>query len=162
MTVETLVLSDVITNAVATPKVNSNPENNGKLRRIEAKTTSTGTSTTSGSTYLVVRLMSNDVVKGIRIQELAAMDFADFDVGVRQVASPNTLVDGAFATALDMNDGGDLVALGADGDQDTTKKLWEWAGLTSDPGGEFDIHVSLDADATTAGTFKTVVDYIRD
>ena len=162
MAIELLVKSDVITNATATPKVNSNPEDNGKLRRIEAISTLTGTTTTSGSTYLAVRLMSNDVVKSINLQGQGSVDIANMDVGVREVGGDNTLDDDVFAAALDIDDTGDHFALGQDGDQDTTKKLWEWAGLSADPGGEFDIHLSTDADTVAAGTIKVIVDYVRD
>lgn len=160
MAVETLVPSDVITNILATPKVNSSPENQGKLREAESLTTTTGTTTTSGSTYLAIRLPAFAVLKYGSIQGQTGIDLPDVDVGVRQVKSPNTTDDDAFATGLDIDDTGDHVFLGANGDQDTTKKLWEWAGLTEAPDGEFDILVSLDADAVAAGTFKTIVRYV--
>lgn len=160
MAIELLTKSDVITNATATPRVFSDPANNGKLRRAEALVTTTGTTTTNTSTYLAVRLSSNAVLKWGSIQGQTGIDLPNVDVGVRQVATPNTLDDDCFATALDIDDTGDHVFIGANGDQDTTKRLWEWAGLSADPGGEFDIHLSLDADAVAAGTCKVIVDYV--
>jgi len=166
MAIELLTKSDVITNATATPRVFSDPANNGKLRRAEAITTFTGTTTTNGSTYLAVRLPSNAVLKWGSIQGQGSVDSPNVDVGVRQVATPNTLDDDALATALDIDDTGDHVFIGANGDQDTTKRLWEWADAAGtafngvDPGGEFDIHLSLDADTVAAGTCKVIVDYV--
>lgn len=168
MTIELLTKSDVITNATATPKVNSGPENNGKLRHAEAIVTTTGTTTTSGSTYLAVRLPSRAVLKYGNIQGIGTTDLPNVDVGVRQVAAPNTLDDDAFAAALDIDDDGDHVFFGALGGQDTTKQLWEWADPAgtafdgTDPGGEFDIHLSLDADAVVAGSVKVIVQYVLD
>lgn len=168
MAVELLTKSDVITNATATPKVNSSPENNGTLRYAEAKVTTTGTTTTNGSTYLAVRLPSNAVLKWGSVQGVDSIDCPNLDVGVRQVASPNTLDDDAFAAALDIDDTGDHVFIGALGSQDTTKRLFEWADPAGtvfngvDPGGQFDIHLSLDADAVAAGTCKVIVHYVVD
>lgn len=160
MAIELLTLSDVITNKTATPAVFSKPENNGKLRRAEAVVTTTGTTTTATSTYLAARLPSRAVLKWGSIQGQGSVDLPDVDVGVRQVASPNQLDDDALAAGLDIDDTGDHVFIGADGDQDTTTQMWEWAGNTSDPGGEYDIHLSLDADAVAAGTCKVIVDYV--
>ena len=166
MAVELLTKSDVITDATANPVVKSLPENNGKLRRAEAIVTTTGTTTTNGSTYLAVRLPANAVLKWGSIQGQGSIDLPNVDVGVRQVDSPNTLDDDALATALDIDDTGDHVFIGANGDQDTTKQLWEWADAAGtafngvNPGGLFDIHLSLDADAVAAGTCKVIVDYV--
>ena len=161
MAVELLTKSNLITNSVATPKVlNEVSEQGGKLRYAEAIVTFTGTTTTSGSTYLAVRLPSAAVLKWGSIQGQGSVDCPNVDVGVRLVASPNTLDDDAIATALDIDDTGDHVFIGADGDQDTTKKLWEWLGLTADPGGEIDIHLSTDSDTVVAGTCKVIVRYV--
>jgi hypothetical protein len=168
MAVELLTLSDVIADKVATPKVNSKPENNGTLRHAEAIVTTTGTTTTNGSTYLAVRLPANAVLKYGSIQGQGSIDLPNVDVGVRQVASPNTLDDDAFAAALDIDDTGDHVFIGALGSQDTTKQLWEWADPAGtvfngvNPGGEFDIHLSLDADAVAAGSCRVIVQYVVD
>lgn len=161
-TVELLVKSDVLAQAASqisagTPAKLAELE--GKLRYAESRTTTTGTTTTSGSTYLALRLPSAAVLKYGTIQGVGSVDLPDVDVGVRQVSTPNTLVDDAFATALDIDDTGDHVFIGQLGSQDTAKAMWEWAGLTEDPGGMFDIHVSLDADAVVAGVFVTKVYY---
>ena len=163
MAIELLTKSDTVTNITAKPPVYLEPsEHSGRMRYAESRTTTTGTTTTSTSTYLVMRLPSNAVLKYGSIQGVGSVDLPDLDMGVRQLASPNTLVDGAFATALDIDDTGDHVFIGQLGSQDTNQKLWEWAGLTSDPGGEFDLHASLDADAVAAGVFVTKVYYVID
>lgn len=161
--VELLTESDVIAQratqiAAGTPAKLGEVE--GKLRYAESRTTTTGTTTTSGSTYLAVRLPSDAVLKYGTIQGVGSIDLPDADVGVRQVSNPNTLVDGALATALDIDDTGNHVFVGELGSQDTAQKLWEWAGLSADPGGHFDIHVSLDADAVVAGVFVTKLYYV--
>ena len=163
MTVELLTKSDLVSNATSSPVVKADPfAYGGRLRYAESRTTTTGTTTTSGSTYLVLRLPSNAVLKWGSIQGVGSIDLSDVDVGVRQVASPNTLDDDALATALDIDDTGDHVFVGALGSQDTNQQMWEWAGLSADPGGQFDIHVSLDADATAAGVFVTKVYFVVD
>lgn len=163
MTVETLVKSDLVGNATSSPVVKAEPHAyGGRMRYAESRTTTTGTTTTSGSTYLALRLPSNAVLKYGTIQGDGTVDLPDADVGVRQVVSPNTLDDDALATALDVDDTGDHVFIGELGSQDTNKQMWEWAGLTTDPGGQFDIHVSLDADADAAGVFITKVYYVVD
>lgn len=165
MAVELLTESDVIAQR-ATQTSAGTPvplgELAGRMRYAESRTTTTGTTTTSGSTYLAVRLPSNAVLKYGTIQGVGSIDLPDVDVGVRQVASPNNLDDDALATALDIDDTGDHVFIGQLGSQDTRKQMWEWAGMSADPGGEFDIHVSLDADAVAAGVFITKVYYVVD
>lgn len=167
MTVELLTESDLIANSNAQPKVlNDYTQVNGVLRWAEATVTFTGTTTTSGSTYLAVRLPSNAVLKFGTIYGIGSVDSPNVDVGVRQVDTPNTLDDDALATALDIDDTGahDFIAYATT--QDTTKKLFEWADPAGtvfngvDPGGEFDIHLSLDADTVAAGDCKVVVNYV--
>jgi len=168
MAVELLTKSNRITNSIATPVVKAEVgEQGGVLRHAEANVTLTGTTTTSGSTYLAIRLPSNAVLKWGSVQQQdGTLDITDLDVGVRQVASPNTLDDDAFATGLDIDDAGNHVFIGENGAKDTTKKLWEWADPAGtvfngvDPGGEFDIHLSTDADTTAAGVCKVIVHYV--
>ena len=165
MAIELLVESDMIALTGTTIAFGSKvPLENleGRMRYAEATVTTTGTTTTSTSTYLGVRLPSNAVLKYGTIQGVSTTDLSDMDVGVREVLGANTLVDGAFATALDIDDTGDHDFIGKNGDQDTTKQMWEWAGLSADPGGKFDIHLSLDADAVVAGDFKVKVYYTVD
>ncbi len=165
MAIELLVQSDILALAASQTGIGSPvplDKTQGRMRYAESRTTTTGTTTTSTSTYLALRLPSNAVLKYGTIQGVGSVDLPDLDVGVRQVAVPNTLDDDAFAAALDIDDTGDHVFIGELGSQDTGQALWEWAGLSSDPGGMFDIHVSLDADAVAAGVFITKVHYVVD
>ena len=169
MTIELLTKSDQITNLTATPVVKSETgELGGVLRSAQATVTLTGTTTTSGSTYLAIRLPSNAVLKYGTIFGDGTIDASDMDVGVRQVDSPNTLDDDALATALDIDDTGPHDFIGRLGSQDTTKKMFEWADPAGtvfggvDPGGMFDIHLSLDADTTAAGDCVVYVEYVVD
>ena len=173
MTVELLTLSDRLTDSAASPRVYAIPgEQGGVIRRSISRTTATGTTTTSGSTFLTNRLPADAVlVYGtIRSDATNAPDLPDLDVGLRHVAGDGTITlsDGAFCTALDVDDvnphdwfggnnqAGTLVAL------DRSKALWEHLGLTSDPGGYIDIHVSTDTDNVVAGVFEVEVWYVVD
>lgn len=158
---ELLIQSDLVAATARSPR--NVAAQGAKVRYLESRTTTTGTTGTNGSTYLVARLPSNARILRGSILGVGSIDLSDFDVGVRQVAPPNTLVDGAFATALDIDDTGDhLFMTDTATTQDSRKQMWEWAGLTADPGGMFDIHGSLDADATAAGVFVCRAHYVVD
>lgn len=166
MTVESLVQSDLIAAGLATPPTLTAtlPKNaGGKLRYAESRTTTTGTTTTSGSTYLLHRLPANACIKWGSIEGVGSIDLNATapSVGVRQVAGSNTAVANAW-TDVDIDDTGPHVFVGELGSQDTKKELWEWAGLTTNPGGEFDITLTLNADAVVAGVFVTKIKYIID
>lgn len=136
----------------------------GSVRYARDTVVLTGTTTTNGSTYLCHRLPSNARLLYGSIEGVGSVDAPNVDVGVRQVNTPNTLVDGALATALDIDDTGAhaFIDFQAPGTQDLQKQMWEWAGLTSDPGGMFDIHLSLDADIVVAGSVQVSIMYVVD
>lgn len=162
MTIELLTKSDFITARDAKPFVpQAFADEGASLRYAEADVTLTGTGSTSTSTYLAIRLPSNAVLKwgSVYVTGDTATDAPNMDVGVREVGGNNTLDDDALAAALDVDDTGPHDFIGALGSQDTTKQMWEWAGESADPGGDFDIHLSLDADIVTAGDVKVCVYY---
>ena len=136
----------------------------GKVRYSRDTVVLTGTTTTSGSTYLCHRLPSNARLIYGSVEGVASVDAPNMDVGVRQVLADNALDDDALAAALDIDDTGAHVFIDwtAPGTQDNAKFMYEWAGLSADPGGEFDIHLSLDADIVAAGTVRVTIMYIVD
>jgi len=117
------------------------------------------------SKYLVLRVPSNARVKKLTVEN-AATTGAIGDVGVYYAdiaqdcavgITPGTVIDADFfasaysfvagaLTPVDITFEGGFYTLANRG-----KALWEAVGLTSDPGGKFDIVVTLTAAATATG-----------
>lgn len=162
MAIELNVKSDIIT---AMEGQNKTPvgKHGGRMRFASAVVTFTGTTTTSGSTYRAVRLPSGARVVYGSIRGIGATDVPNVDVGAWH-ASLAWIDDDSFTTALDVDDTGphEFVGIGFTGASDPTKQMWEYTNATSDPGGDIDIMLSLDADIVAAGTARVVVHYVVD
>jgi len=127
--------------------------------------TVTGTSTTSGSTYKSHVLPSSTIPEIISLYSDGTTDTADVDVGLYH-SQTATAYDGVLATALDIDDTGAHDALnislgGVYSANTGPKALWELAGLSVDPGGDFYIFAALDADTVAAGEVEVRVKTLR-
>lgn len=115
----------------------------------------------AGSVYTMMRLPTNARIAGtsiISIDDLASTGAPTLDIGLAPVsgnltADPDAINDGIdAATAGESRLVKDRANYG--------KRLWELAGLSSDPGGHFDLTVNLvDAAANTGGTVTVEVTY---
>lgn len=162
MAVVTTGKSTAITNATATPRVpNSTGIDGGVVRRkMGFVVLASGDSATS--VYRVARLPSNCYMDRIQVQCLDIGTTATIDVGLYYPTTHSnggTVIDlDCFASAVAVSSGAvnsnvEFEAGAAGGlITNAEKRLWELAGLTSDPGGEFDLTVALAADTDAAGT----------
>jgi len=170
MAVVTTGKSTAITNAVATPRV-MNPTGlaGGVVKRSIGFVTLAATDSAT-SIYRVARLPSNCYVDRI---ELICLDIGTTGTANVGLYYPTTHTNGgtvidadAFASAVVINAGAiysnvDFESGAAAGlITNAEKQLWERAGLTSDPGGEFDLIVQLAADTDAAGTILVRAYYI--
>ena len=125
--------------------------------------TTVETTSSSTSTYKLMPLESNVIPKLISIRSDGTADSPDTDVGLYHVQTATTY-DGVITTALDLDDTGDHIAynIGQAGTYKSgaPKALWELAGLTQDPGGNFYIFLSLDAANVAAGTHEVYMEAI--
>lgn len=163
------VKSSFITNADASPSVANTAGEGGPapLKTIDGYATAVASSSV-GATYQLVRVASNCKVKSI-IFESEAQGAGKFDLGVfyatdGEGGQPKALLVAAaisaalFASAVDCasavtptdvtNESGTYTL------DKRTQPLWQAAGLTSDPGGYFDIVASVVTTAVTTGTGK--------
>lgn len=122
------------------------------------------TGETSGSTYKIVRVPSNIILKklewwteatGTTFTANVGLYYSDSTVDGTKVANQGTALDATlFASALDMHTAAapaDLLYSSQTGDA-FNQPLWEIAGLSADPGGMFD--VTLVTTATNSGSEK--------
>lgn len=160
------VKSTSITNADTNPPVINTAGLGGiaRLRAVDGSVTGT-TAVTSGSTYQLVRVRSNDIVKHLYVKLNAAVTTFTGDVGYYYSDAPlSGLIDGTLKAnaGAKVNTGQEFGAAVAFASQATfldlcnnvsaanlDKEAWAVAGLSSDPGGFFDIVVTTTA--TTSG-----------
>lgn len=170
MAVVTTGKSTAITNATATPRVlNTTGLAGGQVQRsIGFVTLANGDSATS--IYRVARLPSNCYVDAIKLTCLDIGTTGTADIGLYYPTTHSnggTVIDvDAFASAINFHGG----SIDVDVDYDSgaaaglitnaEKRLWERAGLTSDPGGEFDLVLGLAADTDAAGTILVRVYFV--
>ena len=125
------------------------------------KITTVETTASSTSTYKLMPLESTVIPAFISVRSDGTADSPDTDVGLYHVQTGVTY-DGVIATALDLDDTGDHVALnitvGGTYKANEPKALWELAGLTSDIGGTFYILLALDAANVAAGTHEVYME----
>lgn len=163
------VKSSIITNLDASPVVQPTAGEGGPapLKFNEGYATAVASSSV-GATYQLVRVPSNAKIKQM-IFESEAQTAGKFDVGVfyatdGEGGKPTSLLVAAaisaalFASAIDcasavvptdiLNESGTVTL------DKRTQPLWQLAGLTTDPGGYFDIVASVITTAVTTGTGK--------
>lgn len=158
------VKSTPITDLDATPAVaqTSGEGGPGYLRSVEGFSTAVASSSTD-STYRFVRVPTNAVIKNVRFAS-GAQAAGTLDIGVYYPVIGKTGLPDLAANAIDQDFFASAVAVtAASGLTDVTFEagagylisewnlpLWQALGLTSDPGGFFDI-VGTVATAITTG-----------
>jgi hypothetical protein len=163
------VKSTPITNLDATPPV-ANTAGEGAaavLKSVDGYATAVASSSVA-ATYQLVRVPSNCKVKSI-VFESEAQTAGKFDLGLYYATDgeggkptalllANTISAAFFASAIDCaaavtptdvsNESGTYTL------DKRTQPLWQAAGLSSDPGGMFDIVATVVTTAVTTGTGK--------
>jgi hypothetical protein len=160
------VKSVSVTNQDASPRVaqQAGVGGGGRMKKYDDFFTITNGDSIA-SKYLVLRVPSNSRVKHITVEN-AAIAGAIGDVGVYYAATaqdcavgitPGTVIDADFFASAYSFVAGQLVPIDVTFEggfytlANRVKPLWEAVGLTSDPGGKFDIVVTLTAAATATG-----------
>lgn len=161
------VKSTPITNLDATPVVpNTSGEGGiGILRQLEGSAVAVASSS-ADATYQLVRIPSNAKVKSV-IFESAAQGAGKFDLGLYYATDgaggqPTSLLAAAaidqdfFATVIDCaSDVARTDVTNESGSYTIDKRvqpIWQAVGLSSDPGGFFDIVATVKTTAVTTGT----------
>lgn len=155
--------STAVTNATTTPRV-QNPVGveNGQVVRVQGfAVIANGDSV--GSTYRIGKIRSADYVDQIRVYAPDIGTTTAGDLGLYDLLTASnggSVVDvDFFASALSLNagalNGSDITfeAAAAGGlITNGEKRVWEALGLTSDPGKEYDVTLTLTGAADAAGT----------
>ncbi len=173
MTTEALK-STAITNMDATPRLKATAGEGARdgLKEISGTVTST-TGKTTGSTYQLVRLRTTAKVKRIVLDSAAQGSSTALDFGVyyssdsrdgTQAALAGTVVDqDFFASAVDVSSAVRASDITNESGTYTLDKriqpLWQAVGLSSDPGGYFDIVATSTATINTGALFGVSVAY---
>lgn len=136
------------------------------LKTIDGYVTTVASSSVD-ATYQIVRLPSNAKVKSVYL-EAGAQGAGAFDIGVYYATDgeggqPKALLAAAaisralFASAVDCASAVTTDVTNESGTYTLDKRvmpLWQAAGLTSDPGGYFDIVMTVTTTAVTTGATK--------
>ena len=165
--------SNLIANSDAVPPVmNDVNRQGGRVRTVNDAFELATTDIQTNDIVRLVRLPVNAHILSIQI----ANDDLDSngtptlvaDVGLYDPSDDTAVDDDCFATAITQLQsatgwGTELVSE-ADDIADFGKTLWEVAGQTSDPGGEYDLCLTFDTGAATgaAGTLAFKVEYVVD
>lgn len=161
------VKSSFITNLDASPVVpNTAGEGGGAtLKSIEGSAVAVASSS-ADATYQLVRIPSNAKVKSL-LFESAAQGAGAFDIGLYYatdgvIGKPTSLLAAAaidqdfFATVIDCASAVAVTEIVNESGSYTidkrTQPIWQAVGLTSDPGGNFDIVATVKTTAVTTGT----------
>jgi hypothetical protein len=153
------VKSTAMTNATATPVVaNSANLVNGNVRASQGFAVITSGDNT-GSKYSLFRIRSSDRVDYIRVYSPDIGTTTAGNLGLYDSATGAVVDADFFASALSLSGGAlngvDITfeAASAGGSiANAEKRVWEALGLTSDPSKEYDVVLTLTADADATGT----------
>jgi len=117
---------------------------------------------TAGTTYYLPPLPTNARIHGssrLWIDDLASTGSPTLDIGIYPVDAQFTLVADAMNDGIDAATAGSNLAMIKD-HANYGKRLWELAGLSSDPGGLCKIGIVIaDAGVNTGGTITALVAY---
>lgn len=144
------VNSDVIANMVAVPSVSNDPTYNG--RRCQAMGIAAPAADQADDSLIrMVRVPSNCRIEDVRIAAADATTAGKVDLGVYYPAHVNAgaVIDrDALAAAFDLSGGpfyySSMLLVGVVTIAESAKPLWEVAGLSSDPGGDLDIVLTVE------------------
>lgn len=162
------VKSTPITNLDATPPVQNTAGEGAPqhLKQIDGFVTAVASSSV-GATYQLVRVPTTVKVKSIFL-ESEAQGAGAFDIGVYyatdgRIGQPtsllvaNAIAADLFASAVDCSSAVATDVTNESGNYTLNKRnmpLWQAAGLSVDPGGNFDIVATVKTTAVTTGTGK--------
>lgn len=160
--------SNAVTNLDATPQVKNSLAIMGGVVREAIGTVEIAAADCNTSVYRMVRVHSSWRICNIIRYNDAITSGADFDVGLYQTAENGGAVKNinCFADAVSLASGvvvgvEDLYEAGADeGVEDLEKRVWEFAGDTSDPGIFYDLCYTGVAVGSGAGTLSVRVQYV--
>lgn len=155
--------SDVIANAVATPVVRNNSHTNGVVKSAIGICTPAADDT-SGSVHRYVRVPSNVRLADLKISAADASTAGKYDFGLYYPvdhANAGAVIDAdCISNAFDLA-GGPFYRASVLNVTDITiansaKMLWQVAGLSADPGCDFDIAGTIDTTFNGAPTSVSV------
>lgn len=157
------VKSTALTARDASPRQNNPPHLQGGTRQHLRATFELANGDSIGSTYRIGQLPTGAIVNSIRVF-CDAITSAAADVGLYKTTdNGGTVVDAdAYASAQSIASAivvGTEIMFEARNVDKVEKRVWEDAGLTSDPGGFLDLVATLTAATTAAGTLSFIVDY---
>jgi hypothetical protein len=156
--------SNVITNAVATPKTPNNPAVGGPAQMIEvAGLVTCAADDSANSIHRFVRVPSNARISQLLFSTADATTAGAINIGVYQTAENGGAVVDAdlFASAVDLT-GGPMLNLDVTYESgeytyaESVKPLWEVLGLSSDPCREYDIAATISTTYNAAGTTQVL------
>jgi hypothetical protein len=156
--------SNVITNAVATPRVPNSPCIGGPGQMFEVCGLITNAADdSSGSIHRFCRVPSNARISQVLFTTLLATTAGNIDIGVYQTAeNGGTVVDAdlfASAIAITTPDSLNLDVTHESGQYsviESMKPLWEVIGLSADPCREYDIAATITTTYNTATTSQVL------
>lgn len=170
--------STPVTNRDASPQVANNAGKGAgyRSRKVDGQLVADAADNSSGSTYRLCRVPSNCIVKSVTWDHTAFGGSCAGDVGVYYPAAGPDLGIGQTASAvidadlfasaltlvslltapLDVTSESGVYTL-----DERTLPLWQAAGLSADPGGKFDVVVTLTAAAAAAGRVMVTVEYVE-
>ena len=164
--------STAVTNANAIPRVQNNVglEGGTVIRAVNGfATLSNGDSI--GSTYRIGKIRSDDFIDRIRMVSADVGTTGAGDLGLYDLltnSNGGTVVDADFfASAVDFSAGAidsDVTweAAAAGGlYTNAEKRVWEILGLSSDPGKEYDVAITLTTAANAAGSVLVRINVVR-
>ncbi len=168
--------STAVTHLDATPPV-ANTAGNGaafRSRKINGYVAAAATDS-STSRYVLARIPSNAVVKRVELENTAFGGSCAGDVGLYYPAANDLAIGQTASAAIDADFFGSAVSLvsASSGAVNVTNEsgtytldkrsqpIWQAAGLSADPGGKFDVCVTLTADAASAGKLLATIEYVE-
>lgn len=127
---------------------------------------SEATAWAQNDTLVLARLPSNAVVLPTTLVKFEALGTSvTMDIGIYNQAGKSDITDDpdALAVGVDVSGAGSLNLFDGIANDQIGKPLWELAGLSSDPGVEFDIKAALlDANPTDDAAIAWCVQYMVD
>ena len=170
--------STVISNRDATPKVLTDPFVSGGEKRSSQGYVATGSAADAvGSTYRLCQVPSNARVDTVKIQNTALGSGAAVNVGVYyptfipvgaglSASSSGAAISAAyFASAYSVAAAETPTEITNQSGTNTIANqelpLWQAIGLTSDPGIDLDIVITVSTVLAASGTFGMKVDYVE-
>jgi hypothetical protein len=152
--------SNVITNAIATPRVANQPAIGGAAQLMEvAGLVTCAADDSANSIHRFVRVPSNARISSVLLSTADASSAGNIDIGIYQTASNGGAVVDAdlFASAFALTGGpfhNEEMAheSGEYTFAESVKPLWEVLGLSEDPCREYDVAATITTGYNGAGT----------